>query len=176
VVEHRASPHVLVHCAAMVDKTAPITDYSLAEWNAVMATNLTGAFLAGRATLPLMIKNGGGSIVYIASMHGHVAREGRAAYCTSKGGLIMLAKTLAVDHAENNIRVNTVSPGGIETNRTAFRYKDNPAAKQQITARYPMRRYGQPEEVAAAVLFLASDSASFVTGADLAVDGGYTTI
>ena len=169
-------PHVLVHCAAMLDRSAPITDYSLKDWNEVITTNLTGAFLVGRASLPFMISNRGGSIVFVASMHGHVAREGRAAYCTSKGGLIMLAKTLAVDHAQHNIRVNTVSPGGIETGRTIFRYKDDPAAKQQAIARYPMRRYGEPDEVASAVLFLASDGSSFATGTDFTLDGGYTTL
>lgn len=175
-VEQLGGPHVLVHCAAMLDKTAKITDYSLAEWNDVITTNLTGAFLVSRAVLPPMIRAGGGSIVHIASMHAQVARAGRAAYGATKGGLVMLAKTMAVDHAQDNIRVNTVSPGGVETRRTAFRYKDDPEAKRQTVARYPMLRYGQPDEIASAVLFLASDASSFVTGADLAVDGGFTTV
>lgn len=175
-VRHLGNPQVLVHCAAMLDKTAKITDYSLAEWNEVMGTNLTGAFLVSKAVLPPMIAAGGGSIVHIASMHGHVARAGRAAYGTTKGGLIMLAKTMAVDHAQDNIRVNTISPGGVETRRTAFRYKDDPEGKRQTVARYPMLRYGQPDEIANTVLFLASGASSFVTGADIAVDGGFTTV
>lgn len=170
------NPQVLVHCAAMLDKTAKITDYSLSEWNEVVGTNLTGAFLVSRAALPPMIAAGGGSIVHIASMHGHVARAGRAAYGTTKGGLIMLAKTLAVDHAQDNIRANTISPGGVETRRTAFRYKDDPEGKRQTLARYPMLRYGQPVEIANTALFLASDASSFITGTDVAVDGGFTTL
>ena len=167
---------VLVHCAAMLDKTAKITDYSLAEWNEVLATNLTGAFLVSRAVLPPMIAAGGGSIVHIASMHGHVARAGRAAYGATKGALIMFAKTLAVDHADDGIRVNTISPGGVETRRTHFRYKDDPEGRRQTVARYPMLRYGQPVEIANTALFLASDASSFITGADIGVDGGFTTV
>ena len=170
------NPRALVHCAAMLDKTAPITEYSLAEWNEVIGTNLTGAFLVSRAVLPAMIAASGGSIVHIASMHGHVARAGRAAYGTAKGGLIMLAKTLAVDHAVDGIRVNTISPGGVETRRTAFRYKDDPEGRRQTVARYPMLRYGQPVEIANTALFLASDAASFITGTDVGVDGGFTTL
>lgn len=170
------NPRVLVHCAALLDKTARITDYSLAEWNEVLATNLTGAFLVSRALLPPMIAAGGGSIVHIASMHGHVARAGRAAYGATKGGMLMLAKTLAVDHAEDGIRVNTISPGGVETRRTAFRYKDDPQGRRNTVARYPMLRYGQPVEIANTALFLASDAASFITGADVGVDGGFTTV
>ena len=170
------NPRVLVHCAALLDKTAKITSYSLAEWNEVLATNLTGAFLVSRAVLPPMIAAGGGSIVHIASMHGHVARAGRAAYGATKGAMIMLAKTLAVDHAEDGIRVNTISPGGVETRRTAFRYKDDPEGRRNTVARYPMLRYGQPTEIANTALFLASDAASFITGADVSVDGGFTTI
>ena len=168
--------NVLMHCAAMLDKTAKITDLSLAEWNEVIGTNLTGAFLVSRAALPPMIAAGGGSIIHIASMHGHVARAGRAAYGTTKGGMIMLAKTLAVDHAPDNIRVNTISPGGIETRRTAFRYKDDPEGKRQTVARYPLLRYGQPVEIATTALFLASDASSFMTGTDVVVDGGFTTL
>ncbi len=176
LVSRLGAPQILVHCAAMLDKTARITDYSLAEWNEVIGTNLTGAFLVSRAVLGPMAASGGGSIVHIASMHGHVARAGRAAYGTAKGGLIMLAKTMAVDHAQDNIRVNTISPGGVETRRTAFRYKDDPEGKRAIVARYPMLRYGQPVEIANAALFLASDASSFMTGADVPVDGGYTTV
>jgi NAD(P)-dependent dehydrogenase (short-subunit alcohol dehydrogenase family) len=168
--------HVLVHCAAMLEKTAKITDYSLAEWNEVISTNLTGAFLVSRAVLPPMIAAGGGSIIHIASMHGNVARAGRAAYGTTKGGMIMLAKTMAVDHAPDNIRVNTISPGGVETSRTAFRYKDDPEGKRQTVSRYPLLRYGQPVEIANTALFLSSDASSFITGSDLAVDGGFTTL
>ena len=168
--------HVLVHCAAMLDKTAKITDYTLTEWNEVICTNLTGAFLVSRAALPPMIAAGGGSIIHIASMHGHVARAGRAAYGTSKGGMVMLAKTLAVDHAPDNIRVNTISPGGVETSRTAFRYKDDPEGKRQTVSRYPLLRYGQPVEIANTALFLSSDASSFITGSDLTVDGGFTTL
>lgn len=88
----------------------------------------------------------------------------------------MLAKTMAVDHAPDNIRVNTISPGGVETSRTAFRYKDDPEGKRQTVSRYPLLRYGQPVEIANTALFLSTDASSFITGSDLAVDGGFTTL
>ena len=120
--------------------------------------------------------SGGGSIIFIASQLGRVGSAGRAAYCATKGGLIQLAKVMAIDHAAQNIRVNTLSPGAVETQRTLKRYGSFAAANEQIGGKHLTGRLGRPEEIAGAAVFLASDAASFVTGSDLLVDGGYTAI
>ena len=101
---------------------------------------------------------------------------GRAAYCATKGALIQLAKVLAIDHAAQHVRVNTLSPGGVETQRTLNRYGSFSAARETLGAKHPLGRLGRPDEIAGAAVFLASDAASFVTGSDLLVDGGYTAI
>src|SRR5216684_4806568 len=101
---------ILVSGAAPHDPSGPITATSLADWQRVLDINLTGAFLLSRAVLPVMIAGGGGSIIFIASQLGRVGSGGRAAYCATKGGLIQLAKVMAIDHAAQNIRVNTLSP------------------------------------------------------------------
>src|SRR6202011_1769604 len=108
----------------------------LADWQRVLDINLTGAFLLSRAVLPAMIAGGGGSIIFIASQLGRVGSAGRAAYCASKGALIQLAKVLAIDHAAENIRVNALSPGGVESQRTLRRYGSFAAAKEQLGARH----------------------------------------
>lgn len=123
-----------------------------------------------------MIAGGGGSIILIASQLGRVGSAGRAAYCATKGALIQLAKVMAVDHAEQNIRVNTLSPGAVETERLTRRYGSFEAARAALGPKHVQRRLGQPSEIAAAALFLASGEASFVTGSDLLVDGGYTAV
>jgi NAD(P)-dependent dehydrogenase (short-subunit alcohol dehydrogenase family) len=141
-----------------------------------LAVNLTGSFLLSRAALPYMIEGGGGSIIFIASQLGRVGSAGRAAYCATKGALIQLAKVMAIDHAGQNVRVNTLSPGGVETQRTLQRYGSFEAGRQTLGPKHLLGRLGQPQEIAAAALFLASDASSFVTGSDLLVDGGYTAV
>jgi NAD(P)-dependent dehydrogenase (short-subunit alcohol dehydrogenase family) len=123
-----------------------------------------------------MIAAGGGSIIHIASQLGRVAAPARVSYCTSKGAIIQLAKAMAVDHAAQNIRVNALSPGAVETPRLDRRFGDMEAARREAGPKHLLGRLGQPEEIAQAALFLASDAASFMTGADMLVDGGYTTI
>ena len=167
---------IVVSGAAPHDPSGTITETSLADWQRVLDINLTGAFLLSRAALPLMIAGGGGSIIFIASQLGRVGSAGRAAYCATKGGLIQLAKVMAIDHAAQNIRVNTLSPGGVETQRTLNRYGSFSVAREQLGAKHLLRRLGRPDEIADAAVFLASGSASFVTGSDLLVDGGYTAI
>jgi NAD(P)-dependent dehydrogenase (short-subunit alcohol dehydrogenase family) len=167
--------HILVNAAATDDRNGTILDITIDEWLRVLSVNLTGAFLMSRAVLPTMIAAGGGSIIHIASQLGRVAAPARAAYCTSKGAIIQLAKAMAVDHAAQNIRVNTLSPGAIETRRLVLRYGDMATARQLAGPKHLVNRLGQPEEIAQAALFLASDAASFMTGADMLVDGGYTT-
>jgi NAD(P)-dependent dehydrogenase (short-subunit alcohol dehydrogenase family) len=123
-----------------------------------------------------MIEGGGGSIIFIASQMGRVGAARRPAYCATKGALIQLAKVMAIDHAAQNIRVNTLSPGAVETQRMLYRYGSFEAAQQQHGPKHLLGRLGRPDEIADAALFLAGDTASFVTGSDLLVDGGYTAI
>jgi NAD(P)-dependent dehydrogenase (short-subunit alcohol dehydrogenase family) len=175
---HRAFGRIdiLVSGAAHHDPSGTVLETSLADWERVLAVNLTGAFLLTRAGLPYMMEAGGGSIIFIASQLGRVGTAGRAAYCATKGALIQLAKVMAIDHAAQNIRVNTLSPGGVETQRTLQRYGSFEAGRQALGPKHLLGRLGQPREIAAAALFLASDASSFVTGSDLLVDGGYTAI
>jgi len=167
--------HILVNAAATDDRNGTILDISADEWARVFAVNVTGAFLMSRAVLPAMIADGGGSIIHVASQLGRVGAPARAAYCTSKGAIIQLAKAMAVDHAAQNIRVNALSPGAIETRRLVLRYGDMATARREAGPKHLLKRLGQPEEIAQAALFLASDAASSMTGADMLVDGGYTT-
>jgi NAD(P)-dependent dehydrogenase (short-subunit alcohol dehydrogenase family) len=167
---------ILVSGAAPHDPGGRIIETSLAEWQQVIDINLTGAFLLSRAVLPFMIAGGGGSIIFIASQLGRVGSAGRAAYCASKGALIQLAKVLAIDHAAENIRVNALSPGAVETQRTLRRYNSFAVANETLGAKHLANRLGKPDEIAPAAVFLASDASSFVTGSDLLVDGGYTAI
>jgi len=167
---------ILVCGAAPHDRSGTVIEVRVADWQRVLDINLTGAFLLSRAVLPFMIAGGGGSIIFIASQLGRVGSAGRAAYCATKGGLIQLAKVMAIDHATQNIRVNTLSPGAVETQRTLNRYGSFSAARDQIGAKHLLGRLGRPDEIAGAAVFLASDSSSFVTGSDLLVDGGYTAI
>jgi NAD(P)-dependent dehydrogenase (short-subunit alcohol dehydrogenase family) len=167
---------ILVSGAAPHDPGGPVTETPLSEWQMVVDINLTGAFLLTKAALPYMIAGGGGSIIYIASQLGRVGSPGRAAYCATKGALIQLAKVIAIDHADQNVRCNALSPGAVETQRTLRRYNSFQAANETLGLKHLTKRLGKPEELAQAAVFLASDAASFVTGSDLLVDGGYTAI
>jgi NAD(P)-dependent dehydrogenase (short-subunit alcohol dehydrogenase family) len=167
---------ILVSGAAPHDPGGPITETPLSEWQMVVDINLTGAFLLSKAALPYMIAGGGGSIIFIASQLGRVGSAGRAAYCATKGALIQLAKVIAIDHADQNVRCNALSPGAVETQRTLRRYNSFEAANETLGAKHLTKRLGKPQELAQAAVFLASDAASFVTGSDLLVDGGYTAI
>ena len=165
--------HVLVNGAAGHDPNGTVLELSLTDWNRVMAVNVGGAFLVSRAFLPAMIAAGGGSIIHVASQMGSVAAPRRAVYCTSKGALIQLAKAMATDHAAQNIRVNTLSPGAVETERLVRRFGDMETARRTAGPKHLLGRLGQPDEIAAAAVFLASDASRFMTGADLLIDGGY---
>jgi NAD(P)-dependent dehydrogenase (short-subunit alcohol dehydrogenase family) len=167
--------HILVNAAATDDPNGTILDLSADAWSRVFAVNVTGAFLMSRAVLPTMIAAGGGSVIHIASQLARVAAPARAAYCSSKGAIVQLAKAMAVDHADQNIRVNALSPGAVETRRMVLRYGDMETARRLAGPKHLLNRLGQPEEIAQAALFLASDAASFMTGADMLVDGGYAT-
>jgi NAD(P)-dependent dehydrogenase (short-subunit alcohol dehydrogenase family) len=168
--------HVLVNAAATNDPNGTVLELDPAAWERVFAVNVTGAYLMSRAVLPQMIAAGGGSIIHIASQLGRVGAPGRPAYCASKGALIQLTKAMAIDHAGQNVRVNALSPGAVETRRMVLRYGDMEEARRVAGPKHLLMRLGQPDEIAQAALFLASGGASFMTGADMLVDGGYTAV
>ena len=165
---------ILVNGAAPEDPPGSVLDLALADWMRVINVHVTGAYLMSRAVLPAMIARGSGTIIHIASQLGHVALPGRPAYCAAKGALLQLGRAMALDHAAAGVRVNTLSPGAVETRRMLFSYGSMEQAREAHIPRHPIGRLGQPEEIAQAALFLASDASSFMTGADLLVDGGYT--
>ena len=151
-----------------------VLDTDESDWNRVIAINLTGTYLCSKAALPHMIAGGGGSIVNLSSSTGaHDAGGNTAAYVASKGGVAMLTRAMAVDHAEAGIRVNALCPGPTDTPMLRENLPDD-VVQEFVAASMPMNRLGLPVELANAALFLASDEASFVTGALLAVDGGQT--
>jgi NAD(P)-dependent dehydrogenase (short-subunit alcohol dehydrogenase family) len=142
-------------------------------WDRVLAVNLTGAYLCARTVIPLMVALGGGSIVTISSSTGaHDAAPGTAAYVASKGGVAMLTKAMAVDHAAAGVRVNAIAPGPTAT--PMLEAVMSPDELRAFGEALPIGRLAEPAELAAAALFLASDDASYVTGAVFAVDGGQT--
>ena len=150
-----------------------VTDTTFADWRRVMAVNLDGVFLCSKAVIPHMRARGGGSIINMSSSTGaHDGNGNAAAYVTSKGGVTLLTRCMAIDHAADHIRVNAIAPGPTDT--PMLRRIMSPAEMAAFAATFPARRLGQPQEIAAAALFLASDEASFVTGAVFAVDGGQT--
>jgi NAD(P)-dependent dehydrogenase (short-subunit alcohol dehydrogenase family) len=166
---------VLVNGAAMTDRTATVLELDLESWNKVFATNVAGAFLMSRWAIPHMVAAGGGSIIHIASQLGTVGTPGRVAYCATKGALITMAKAMASDHAAQGIRVNTLSPGAVETDRM-LRFGSMEKAREALGPKHLLQRLAQPGEIAQAALFLASDASSFMTGSDLRVDGGYNAV
>ena len=142
------------------------------EWRRVVDINLTGSYMASRAALPRLQDAGGGAVVNLASIYGLVGGATSSAYAASKGGVTNLTRQLALEWAPR-VRVNCVCPGVIETPMTA-ELRDQPGWAEKVLRGYPLGRFGQPEEIAAAILYLASDEAAFVTGVALPVDGGYT--
>lgn len=162
--------HVLVNSAGIIRRKANV-DVPDEELNAVLNVNLNGTVYMSQAVQPYMAQSGGGAICNMASMLAHYGSKNLLSYAASKGGVVQVTKCLAVDWAEHHIRVNAVSPGYIETPLSSGATRD-PAFNERILSRTPQRRYGKPEEVAAAIYFLCSDEASFITGVVLPIDGG----
>ena len=155
-----------------------IEDTSSNEWKNIMENNLESVFNCTKSVIPHMRENGGGSIINLASVASYVGFADDAAYCASKGGVLMLTRQTALDYSKENIRVNSICPGFIETPELIhyLSQTENPKLEMEKVIDYhPIGRIGTTEEVANVALFLASDESSFVTGADLAVDGGLLT-
>jgi NAD(P)-dependent dehydrogenase (short-subunit alcohol dehydrogenase family) len=166
---------IVNNAGAVVVATAEHT--SDEDWQKVIAANLTGTFLVSRAALPLLRKAGGGSIVNIGSVLGLVARKERAAYCAAKAGVSGLTRAMAVDHAQDRIRVNCICPTIVETELGMQSIRQAPNAEAEIQRRIaeiPIGRMGTPEDVALMAVYMASDEASWVTGASFPLDGGVT--
>jgi len=165
----------LVHNAAAPSADGTVVDLDQAQWQLEIGVSLTGAFLVSKYAVPLIVQSGGGSIVFIASQFGHVATAQSVAYCAAKAGLIHLAKAMAVDHAGQGIRVNSLSPGAVATTRLLQRAPDLATANARLGPAHLLGRIAEPGEIAGAAAFLLSADASFVTGTDLLADGGYAT-
>ncbi len=166
--------NILASNAAVFSPITTVEHMQETDWNQALAVNLTGAFLLSKFAIPALRASGGGSIILVASQMARVANQGQAAYCATKGALVQLAKGMALDHSQDNIRVNTLSPGGIATDRLARRFGDLQTARRVWGPKHPMGRLGEVGEVAAGAVFLACDESSFMTGSDLLLDGGYT--
>lgn len=152
-----------------------IADTTLDEWRAIMAVNLDSVFLGTRHAMPLLARSGRGVIVNVASMRGMAAAANTSAYCASKAGVLSFTRVTALECAAagNGVRANAVLPGHVETPLTAAAYAD-PAIAQPMLAHTPLGRFARPAEIAGAIVFLASDEAAYMTGAQLTVDGGVT--
>lgn len=163
----------LVNCAGLFANLKPFYELSLEEWNKVIATNLTGTFLLAKHVCREMIKNGaGGRIVNIGCIRSKIFRANMAEYAAAKSGVAALTSAMALDLANHNIRVNSVAPGFTYTGMTAAAF-DNPEIRKQSENIIPLHRIGTPEDIAKVVMFLLSDSADYINGETIFVDGGF---
>lgn len=173
-VETFGALHIL-HANAGVASVGKAHELSEDDWNDVIAINLTGAFLCAKYALPAIMQSGGGAIVFTSSSSGIIADREAPAYCASKGGLVLLTRQIAVDYASAGVRVNCVCPGWIDTPFNDPFIALNPQDHAETIERaVPQGRQGNADEVARAVLFLASDDSSYMTGHALVIDGGLT--
>jgi len=167
---------IVVNAAAASEAVGDVVEMPFSEWQRVLNVNLSSVFLVGKYTAPHLRDAGGGSIVNIGSTFGRVVVPRRPAYTASKAAVIHLSKSMAIDLAQWNIRVNSISPGAIETDRLLDRYPSMDEVRNRFVPKHPIGRLGRPEEIAQAALFLATEGSSFITASDLLVDGGYTAI
>ena len=166
---------ILVNNAGMNIRKMP-QDYLAAEWDEVIEINLRSAFLCSKAVYPAMKSAGGGKIINIGSMTSIFGGAKHVAYGTSKGGIVQMARSMAVAWAEDNIQVNCILPGWINTDLTIQARKDLAGLDESVHARTPAGRWGEPDDLAGAAIFLASGTSDFVTGVALPVDGGFSVL
>jgi NAD(P)-dependent dehydrogenase (short-subunit alcohol dehydrogenase family) len=159
---------------AGIGSTTNAPDTPLEVWEDVLAVNATGTFLCCKHAIPGMVARGGGAIVNMASVAGMIGLRDRAAYSASKGAVIALTRALAIDHVDDRVRVNAVCPGTVDSPWVRRLVDEVGESLDALRARQPMGRLGTPEEIAEAVLYLASDQAAFVTGTAFVIDGGLT--
>lgn len=168
--------------AGIDDLSGPtdVAAYEIAMWDRIVAVNLRGAFLVARAALPRLMANGGGAVLGIGSVGGLVAWPGVSAYCAAKAGLHVLVQTIAIENAERGIRANCICPGVIEGTAMHEGYlaaaSDPGALEAEARDLHPVRRFGRPDEIAALAVTLCSDEVTFVTGALIPADGGFTAV
>ena len=167
---------IVVNAAAASEPLHTVADMPLATWQKVLDVNLTGMFLVCKHAIPHMQARGGGAFINISSTFGSVAWPNRPAYMATKAAVKQLTRSIALDFAGDGIRANAISPGAIETNRLLARNPSMDAVRAKMVPLHPIGRLGRPSDIAAAALFLASDESSFMTGADMFVDGGFTAI
>ena len=167
-----AVPDALVNNAGTV-RFGSLLDLSLEDWDRAIQVNLTGSFIVGRAIGRRMIERGGGCIVNISSIDGVAAAPFVGSYSSAKAGLLMLTQQMALEWAQYGVRANAVAPGLIDAGMSEPIYAD-PAVREQRIGRVPLRRLGNPEDIASAVMYLVSDAASYLTGQTIVVDGGIT--
>ena len=176
IVERHGRLDVLVNAAGTIHRADALgTDDD--DWRRVMSVNVDGMFYLSRAAVAHMITNGGGAIVNFGSIWGGVASAGSTAYCVSKGAVHQLTRAMALDHVEQNVRINAVAPGEVRTPMLSSQRERPPSDADLQTladATIPMKRLAEPEEIAKVVVFLASDDASYITGEIVHVDAGYT--
>ena len=173
VVEKYGKAQILINNAG-INIRKPITDFTLEEWRKVTDTNLTSVFLLCRSFVPHLKGHAWGRILNITSIMSHVALAGRTAYCASKTGLLGFTRALALELAPEKITVNGISPGLFATELNAP-ILQNPELNQQFVSKIPLGRWGQAEEVGQLAVYLCSDEASYITGTDFVIDGGWTT-
>jgi NAD(P)-dependent dehydrogenase (short-subunit alcohol dehydrogenase family) len=175
-LERHARLDVLVNCAGVIHRNRTVEGTSEAEWDATFDINVKGAFLMSKYALPAL-REAGGCIVNVSSYAGLVGFAGASAYAASKAALLNLTRSMALDHASEGLRINAVCPGSVDTDmiHAAWEgYGNVEEARKIWSGKHPLGRIASPEEVAKAILFLASADASFITGAALPVDGGIT--
>lgn len=165
---------ILVNAAAALTPAAKAEELPLSAWAEALAVNLSAPFLTCAAAIPAMRAGGGGAIVNIVSVFGRRPAPEAAAYCATKGGLAQLTRTLALDHASDGIRVNTLSPGAVRTERLADLYGSMAEGEAALAPAHPVGRIAVPAEIAEAALYLVSDQSRFITGTDLVIDGGFS--
>ena len=173
-IDHMGRLDILVNNSGIAVRAQP-QELTAAQWDSVVDVNLRAAFLASKAVYAQMVKAGGGKVINVGSMYSIFGSDWGAPYAASKGGLVQLTKSLAVAWAKDNIQVNAVLPGWIVTDLTRGIQDSDPNRYDNISRRIPTGRWGEPSELAGAAIFLASTASDYVTGATLAIDGGYSS-